>query len=59
MSTKNRPTLSLKKNTEEQSRGIDLQLPAYILEELIPHAQAEGLSSQAIIKRIVKEYYNL
>lgn len=45
--------------TKTATKGIDLQLPSYILKSLVPDADEKGISSQALIKKILKEYYEL
>ena len=38
---------------------MDLQLPKYLIDKLNEQSAEEGHSNQALIKRILKEYYGI
>ncbi len=38
-------------------KGIDLELPRYILEHLVPDANEKSISSAVLVKRILAEHY--
>ena len=39
--------------------GMNLQLPKHILDDLSPDANKRGVSQQVLIKRILRQYYQL